>query len=335
MRHAFYETFKVLHIALAILAVVGTWYHLQLKDLPQVKYLVAAVVLWGIDQSWRVSRVVHGNLGNGGTKAIIKTLPGNACSVTVFMARPWTIHPGQHAYIYMPTISFLQSHPFSIAWSDNDDGDRNISKHAATGQQATMRGRKISFIIRARRGFTSSLYRRAAAFSDGTLDTTCIVEGPYGRLHDIRSYGTVLLFAGGVGITSQLLHVRDLLVGYKRTVATKKIILIWAIPFPEHLEWVRAWMEEILAMRVSPSVLRIMLFVSRQQNNDFHANSETFQIYSGRPNIEKLVRMIMEEQIGALCVSVCGPSSLSDDVRRAVRNNQYNRMIDLIEESFS
>jgi len=42
-RHAYYETFKVAHIALAILSIIGVWYHLDLKKLPQLKYLYAVV----------------------------------------------------------------------------------------------------------------------------------------------------------------------------------------------------------------------------------------------------------------------------------------------------
>ena len=48
VRHAAYEMFKIIHIGLAILAVVGIWYHLKLKDLPQLKYMYAVVALWGL-----------------------------------------------------------------------------------------------------------------------------------------------------------------------------------------------------------------------------------------------------------------------------------------------
>ena len=42
-----------------------------------------------------------------------------------------------------------------------------------------------------------------------------------------------------------------------------------------------------------------------------------------------------EQQIGAMGVSVCGPGSLSDDVRLAVRRRQEYQSIDFIEEAFS
>lgn len=39
VRHAAYEIFKYLHIALVIIFIIGIYYHLKLEDLPQLKLL--------------------------------------------------------------------------------------------------------------------------------------------------------------------------------------------------------------------------------------------------------------------------------------------------------
>ncbi|MBE3043638.1 hypothetical protein IMZ48_13925, partial [Candidatus Bathyarchaeota archaeon] len=90
LRHAFYETFKVLHIALAIAAVVGVWYHLKLKELPQTAFVIAAAFFWGWDRFMRLAMIVYRNFGRGGTRTVIEALPGNALRVNVTLARPWT-----------------------------------------------------------------------------------------------------------------------------------------------------------------------------------------------------------------------------------------------------
>lgn len=337
IRHAFYEIFKILHIALAILAVMGTWYHLKLKDLPQLPWLIAAIVIWGADRFWRVARLVYGNVGKGGRRALVEALPGNAVRVTVSMARPWTFKPGQHAYMYMPTIGLWQSHPFSVAWSE--EAEDHLSEKLAMNRQDILEMRKttMSFIIRGRTGFTNTLYQKAAACPRGQLQTSCFVEGPYGELHSMQSYGTVMLFAGGVGITQAVPHVRDLVVGYANgTVATRRVTLVWIIQSPEHLEWIRPWMTQILALDKRRDVLRIMLFVSRPRSSkEIHSPSATVQMFPGRPNIDTLISAEMEQQIGAMGVTVCGPGVLSDDVRRAVRNRQHDGEIDFVEEAFS
>jgi len=330
--------FKIIHILLAILAVVGVWYHLDLKNLPQLKYMYAVVAAWGIEHVLRFLRLTYHNLGSGGTKTLVEALPGNACRVTVTMARPWSFKPGQHAYLYFPTISHFQSHPFSAAWSDEAEAAGSDEKLPMDRQDVlAMSKTSMSFIIRARTGFTGSLYKKAAACKDGRMLTRCLVEGPYGGHHQMQSYGTVMLFAGGVGITQQVPHIRDLVVGFANgTVAVRRLVLVWIIQSPEHLEWIRPWMTEILALDRRREVLKIMLFVSRPRSTkEIHSPSSTVQMFPGRPNIDTLLGIEMENQIGTLGVSVCGPGALSDDVRSAVRNRQYQGAIDFVEESFS
>lgn len=337
LRHAFYETFKILHILSAAVAVMGVWYHLQLKGLPQIVYLYAVVALWAVDRLARVLRVMYHNVGQGGTKTLVEALPGNACRVTVTMARNWNFKPGQHAYLYFPSIGLWQSHPFSVAWSEEAES-LDTEKLAMNRQDVlAMRKTSMSFVIRGRTGMTGKLYKKAAASPDGRYATNCLVEGPYGGLHQMHSYGTVMLFAGGVGVTQAVPHVRDLVVGYANgTVAARKIVLVWIIQSPEHLEWIRPWMTEILAMDKRRDVLRIMLFVSRPRSTkEIHSPSATVQMFPGRPNIDTLLGIEMENQVGTVGVSVCGPGALSDEVRRAVRQRQYQGSIEFVEEAFS
>ncbi|KAI1842307.1 hypothetical protein JX265_009725 [Neoarthrinium moseri] len=336
-RHAFYETFKVIHISLAALSIVGLWYHLTGAQLPQIKWLIGVIPIWALDRVARFLRIAYHNFGNGGTKTLVEALPGDAVRVTVTMARPWTFKAGQHAYLYMPAISLWQSHPFSLAWSEEAE-DLDSEKLAMNRQDVLeMRKTTMSFVIRARTGMTKNLYDRAAQKPEGRLLTTCFVEGPYGGLHMMHSYGTVMLFAGGVGITHQVPHVRDLVAGYANgTVATRKIVLVWIIQSPEHLEWIRPWMTEILAMEKRRDILRIMLFVSRPRSTkEIHSPSSTVQMFPGRPNIDTLLGIEMENQVGAMGVSVCGPGALSDEVRQSVRRRQHNGAIDFVDEAFT
>ncbi|RAL60812.1 hypothetical protein DID88_009916 [Monilinia fructigena] len=337
IRHAAYETFKYLHIALVIVVIIGIYYHLKLANLPQLPLLWGAIILWASERATRVLKVAYRNFGKGGSRTLVEALPGNAVRVTVDMARPWKFKPGQHAYLYMPSIGLFQSHPFSVAWSEESE-DLSVEKLAMNHQDIlAMRKTSMSFVIRARTGFTEKLFKKAEASPDGKLITKCWAEGPYGGMHMMHSYGTVMLFAGGVGITHQVPHVRDLVAGYANgTVAARKIVLVWTIQSPEHLEWIRPWMTSILAMDKRREVLRIMLFVSRPRSTkEIHSPSATVQMFPGRPNIDTLIQVEMENQVGAMGVTVCGSGALSDDVRSAVRKYQYAGSIDFVEEAFS
>lgn len=337
VRHAFYEVFKLLHIALAALSIIGLWYHLKLGELPQIKYLYGVVAVWCADRAARIVRIIHSSVGGSRSITIIEALPDNACRVVVTLARPWKARPGQHAYLYMPTISFWQSHPFSVAWVDGTE-DVNNEKLATTRQDLlAMQQMRVSFVVRARTGYTQTLYRKALAAPGGRMQVTSYIEGPYGVAHPLDSYGSLVLFAGGVGITHQVPYIKDLVAGFTEgTVATRRILLVWTIQTPEQLEWIRPWMMEILAMEGRRDILRIMLFVSRPRSTkEIHSPSSTVQMFPGRPNIETLLSMEQEQQVGAMAVTVCGPGGLSDDVRRAVRSRQHRTSIDFIEEAFS
>ena len=116
-----------------------------------------------------------------------------------------------------------------VAWNEEVEGLTIREKFAVyVYNNHKIRRTKILFIICIRFGFTNSLYQKVAV--NGTLNIVYIVERPYKGLYDIRSYSTVILFVGNIGITYQLPYIRDLVVGFtNKTVVIKKIILIWNI----------------------------------------------------------------------------------------------------------
>ncbi|KAL6704119.1 hypothetical protein ACN47E_008782 [Coniothyrium glycines] len=341
VRHSFYEVFLHGHIAGAALAVGAVWVHL--KERPQQQMLYGVVALWVLERSIRFARLLICNVGKGGTSADVEVLPGDALRVTVRMARPWRFRPGQHAYLYMPSIGLWTNHPFSIAWSDEEEDLNTQSsltdeKGLPMNRQDILEQRKttMSFIIRRRTGFTDKLFQKADLSAAGRFSTSAFVEGPYGG-EDLSSYGTVMLWAAGIGITHQVPHVRDIVAGYANgTVATRRLTLVWIIQSPEHLEWIRTWMTQILSMPRRREILKILLFVTRPRSTkEIHSPSSSVQMFPGRPNVQSLVDQEMQEGIGAACVSTCGTGGLADELRRAVRNRESLWNVDFREESFS
>jgi hypothetical protein len=105
---------------------------------------------------------------------------------------------------------------------------------------------------------------------------------------------------------------------------------------PEHLEWIRPWLTEVLALDRRREVLRIQIFVTRPRSaKEVQSPSDTIQMFPGRPNVETLLEKEIASRVGAMAVSVCGTGSLADDVRRAVRKQHTGANIDLKEATFS
>lgn len=186
VRHSFYEVFLHGHIIGAALALGAVWVHL--KERPQQFMLYGVLALWVMERTIRFARLVINNVGKGGTSADVEVLPGDALRVTVRMARPWRFRPGQHAYLYMPSIGLWTNHPFSIAWSEEEE-DLSIQSSIADekglpmNRQDILEHRKtsMSFIIRRRTGFTDKLFQKATLTASGRFSTSAFVEGPYGK----------------------------------------------------------------------------------------------------------------------------------------------------------
>ena len=267
---------------------MGVYYHLALKDYAWIKYVKITIMLWATERGIRLLRVLYRNFSlRKMTTATCEALPGDAVRVTIQVARPWKFAPGQHLYLYMPRLALWTSHPFTVSWSEGEQfvqfDEEKLSLHRQGIARATGEA-KISLIIRRRTGFTDTLYKKAYSFPDRTFTTRALVEGPYGKAESLGSYGSVVLIAGGIGITHPVGYVRELVSAYAQgTAATRQVTLIWVVQSPEHLEWVRPWMTEILDMEKRREVLKVLLFVTRPNSTkEICSPSSTVQMFPGR-----------------------------------------------------
>nr|POF03458.1 ferric reductase transmembrane component 3 [Quercus suber] len=374
IRHAFYETFLNAHRVLVAVGIAGVYVHLDKANLPQLPWIKLCLGLWAAEWAWRAGRIFYHNFSRrkGITKITIEALPAEACRVTFNLSRPWRWQPGCHVHAYLPAVALWSSHPFSVAWADNQQRDPlplpmevemnklsplSASSTLAGSDRLGMRPRQsyvqrntplstaaptsgsppksqasvltlerepevtsISLIMRARTGMTRHIYNKAKASPQGILTTWGAVEGPYGGHHPMTSYGTVLLFAGGVGITHCVGYVYHLLRQHTAgTSSTQRILLVWSVPNTEALEWIRVWMDQILRMENRRDVLRIQLFVTKPRHRgEVVSNTGSVQMFPGRCNPQTIVEKEMQERIGAMGVTVCGPGAFADSVRAAV-----------------
>ena len=354
IRHAFYETFLHLHQFLAFVALFGVYVHLSTKKLPAFPSIQVAVLLVIHERVWRLFRLFRLNVSRKGglTSAYVEALPGEACRVTFQLPRHVAIRPGSHVYAYIPAISLWMSHPFSVAWTnveseppvgnsprqtDSMSPDELERGSIRQTYQPSKAPTSVSLIIVARTGMTRQLYNAARQSPDGTFRLRGFLEGPYAGHDSLVSYGTVVMFAGGGGITHHLIQIRHLLAGAQaQTVATRKIVLVWSIRDVDAMEWVKPWMTEILRMEGRREILQILVYVSKptQPINEKRAK-KTMAVIKGRVDPGAVLDEMIPNRVGAVVVSVCGPGALADEVRAAVRSRIHVASMDMNEESFT
>jgi len=213
VRNAFYELFLLSHIALALcvssqrrcpslcdviiadppasglsnpcsIYLVGCLLHW-----PSMGYwVIPGFVIWGFDRLARlVNTVVLNKLWlslrprstNPACRATVKCIADNALELRIPRSLlRW--QAGQHVYVMCPTISWLSSHPFTVASIPPAEKGRTPEVH---------------LIIRECDGFTKNLGKIARAAGGETEILTC-VEGPYGYVKSLDSYESVVLISG-------------------------------------------------------------------------------------------------------------------------------------------
>lgn len=350
LRHAFYETFLNFHKLAAAVAIGGVYAHTDLGELPQISYVKLVVGFWAAEYAFRVFRIIYRNWArqHGFTQVTVEALPADACRITFRLARPWRFSPGTHVHAYLPRYSLWSSHPFSVAWSEDHlrtslsdeeklptTGPMNSSELDMTNSSNIRT--EVSLIVRSFTGVTRSVYNAACKAPNKVITTWGAIEGPYGGHESLDSFGTVLMFAGGVGITHQLSYIRHLVAGAGNgTVAAKKVVLVWSVPTTENLEWIRPYMDEILRYPGRRDVLKIMLFVTKPRSrNEIMSNTGSVAMYPGRCSPQTIVEKEFLERDGAMAVTVCGPGPFSDAVRQASRRLCEVGSVTFVEEAFT
>ena len=156
-------------------------------------------------------------------------------------------------------------------------------------------------------------------------------------VHATTLVETRFAFSRSVGWSFDAAISRKIVEGYANgTVAARKVVLVWTIQSPEHLEWIRPWMTQILAMERRREILKILLFVTRPRSTkEIHSPSASVQMFPGKPDVGALISKEQTQQVGAMAVSCCGTGSLSDDVRKSVRTKCEDTNMDFIENAFS
>ncbi|CAI6285719.1 unnamed protein product [Periconia digitata] len=214
LRKRVYELFLVSHVFLSILTLLGSWYHIYFKYQHNSGYetwLYIAFALWGFDRLGRLLRMLR----YGVRTAHVTEVDDEYIRINV----KGVVATG-HVYLYFLHSRFWENHPFSVAsstihtqpneqaYSDRTESPTAVNDHeetrAAESKQMKMYTAHnhsttepgMVFYLRVLDGATKALLRRS--------QVKVLIEGPYGRLHDLSEFPTLICIAGGVGITGCL-----------------------------------------------------------------------------------------------------------------------------------
>ncbi|KAI6711438.1 ferric reductase like transmembrane component [Diplocarpon mali] len=361
-----YEIFLVSHIVMAIMVLVGCWYHVVLRFKYNWGYevwLYIAFALWAFDRLSRFLLGIYRDMLGTTTQALAELAPGGKLiKLTVYPGTKWNFGPGQHAFLSFPTTGRLwENHPFSIAAWDHglapptsegsqtarkevekdpeiaaapvlDDSSGSSSRQ--TSQTRTRPGQpsrpSVTFLVRPRKGITSSIQRDLSLVRGTPVPLPLSIEGPYGRAANLASAESILCIAGGMGITALMAYVQRFVEARRAgsgALKAARLLLAWSYRQREIAEMVRA----LLPADAAAVGVECRWTCTGTGTADSAAGAG-----DGRMDVDALVR---EEAVGVrrLAVLVCAPGTLADEARRVVVGvvGEGGTRIDLHEESFA
>ncbi|KAG5978792.1 hypothetical protein E4U55_005938 [Claviceps digitariae] len=231
VRRWWYELFYYLHIILWMVSIVAIGFHQPHLGKKVAIGTVVAGSMWGLDRLIRFVRLMLYTVNNSAT---LIPLPNGG--TRVILAKPPLIaKPGEHAFLWIPHIRLLQTHPFTIVSAD-----------------------PLEFVIASRDGFTGALHKYATANPGVCLKAS--IEGSYGTVPDPSAFETAVLVAGGSGASFIFGLARALSQKIARTqVMTRKVVFVWVVKHRDQLEW---FSDHLTTLGDDP-LFSIQVFVTR------------------------------------------------------------------------
>lgn len=217
-----------------------------------------------------------------------------------------------------------------------------MSSIASTARKGAQRP-KLTFFIKPRRGMTMTLANRIRehekqneiqGFPRGReLEIKCLIEGAYGVSHPLHLFETVVLIAGGVGITTILPYLVDYMErarGQDRRTLTRRLVFLWTAKEEELVE-------NLVAKKFPKGCLTRMdismqLYVTKNKAGQKKLPGVKYR----RPKIPDILESEQKRVDGKMAVMSCGPSVLVDIVRAAVVGclDKERKHVEYFEESY-
>ncbi|PWN93563.1 hypothetical protein FA10DRAFT_264198 [Acaromyces ingoldii] len=370
-----YEFFVVQHLVSVILF-IGFYFAHTGNELNSWLWLWAAIGLWGLATLIRWARSAMASGYFVSTRASVEVHSSSDkrdAMVRIAIRTPLRWSPGQHVFVRFHTMSPWQAHPFTVVTlpqpSDHQDS-------------------VVVFLARVREGLTRKLYERVVqedreqgdddaiekggssfkssdalpllenseheGHDDENLPTKAkllpaSIDGPYGCSASMASYHSLVIVAGGSGMTFALPILFDLAWrGRTGNVCTRDVVLICSVRTPATLSWIRHQLEAVLTSLASYGItVRADVHVTRSASKELPI-LQGCDAHLGRPQVTARV----DEAIRAPATSfmqesravvVCGPQEMSHEVQDSVASVQSDLLrgrlsnvveVALVRESF-
>jgi hypothetical protein len=173
---------------------------------------------------------------------------------------------------------------------------------------------KLTFLIHPRKGMTRALLNRLLESPHHSLDMSCLLEGPYGIARPVQAFPTVVVIAGGVGMSTALPYLQQHM--SKGVEITRRFLLIWSVR------------DGIMAQKILASIkslglsfrkdVELKLYITRAKEGDSFLLPAGVKVRYRRPRIERTVLREAKRRVPGtpMAVVACGGAAVVDCARK-------------------
>ncbi|XAO27422.1 hypothetical protein I312_106276 [Cryptococcus bacillisporus CA1280] len=261
-------------------------------------------------------------------------LPSRTVRLTVRVARPFHWAPGQSVLLYLPELSWFQSHPFTIL--NNDPNEIMLLVKARKGLTRRLfnyvRKRSLAAIgINSVKDRRISLPSMRTSSGENNLYVPPIflkawVDGPMGSSERVRwkDHSSVVVVCGGSGVSFGVAICEHVCMSIKNQIGkTRRIRFCWVVREYAEIAWVAGQLRRCQDM-VTADQLQIDIFVTKGQRlkDDFAPPQPVFA-RGGTHSREGSVGSVASE------MSVDSSSADRDETVENTLKESYADVIDL------
>ena len=335
VRRQLFEVFYYTHF-LFLVFIGGAYYHSTSGAYATegIEYLTVGLSVWVVD---RIIRFLY----NFRTIHVEKATYYAGDLVKFKCTGMRAAQPGQIVWMQIPSISFVNWHPFTVASATHD------------AQPTT------TIAVRGLGAYTAAVQKLPGAKS-GTVsnleDIRLRFDGPYGvGRFNWATTKLAILIAGGVGITPGFSIASHIIQNATRKQGCKQhVYLMWIVKDVSHIAWFEEELRElneISNQANSMTTFSVSIYVSQRTpqtqgsassgslekgtiSNETRLPSENpWKISHGRPDLVSWIKNIQTERPGQDgSVNVCGPTSLIRTARRACAETSHRDSLAFVEE---
>lgn len=191
--------FYVIHVTMFLLIFITVGMHRPDFSRSTVIIIIFIACLWSADRLIRLAKKSWNFVGNNAT-----VTPMADGAVRVRLKRNLRCSPGSHAFLWIPSIRWMETHPFTLISND-----------------------PAEFLVREYNGFTRDLLKIAREEPGKVL--RCSVDGGYGQIPNFMKFDRIVLVAGGSGATFTFNIALNVLKECVAANVTKPIDFIWVV----------------------------------------------------------------------------------------------------------